>query len=117
MAHRVLSAPVMTKLASSLKVALVGAWLASVCGGCAPDCDPPTSCEEICSGIGDPADPNRDALICVANAGATGGDLVLEDEAGNEVFRCYEELDALGQEVGSCSADYAEAKLEYCGCG
>jgi len=87
----------------------------ALAAGCAPDCEELT-CGEWCEGFSEPSDPDLTFQVCVANASSTSGDFILRDADGEEVYSCEAEYDELGQEVGSCSLDFAGAKLDYCGC-
>ena len=90
--------------------------LALLAAGCGHgDCETET-CGDFCAGYGEAPDPELAFESCVANAGTTGGDLILVDEDGEEVYSCRDEHDELGNEVGTCSYDFAGAKIEYCGC-
>jgi hypothetical protein len=82
---------------------------------CAGDCEEET-CASWCDGLGEPEDPDRVMQLCVANAGATGGDLILRDESGEEVFQCRTEKNELGEELSTCVDDFAAEKSSFCGC-
>jgi hypothetical protein len=98
--------------AASLLVATSAPLLATGCGG---DCELHT-CAEWCEGLGEPADPSASFETCLEGVGTYGSDFVLLDDEGEEVYRCEYEKDELGQEIGSCSYDFAVAKSAYCGC-
>jgi hypothetical protein len=83
--------------------------------GCEGDCEE-ESCSSWCDGLGEPEDPDRTMQLCVANAGESGGDLILRDEDGEEVFSCRTERNALGEEVSTCVDDFAAEKSSFCGC-
>jgi hypothetical protein len=82
---------------------------------CEDDCEV-EGCDDWCDGLGEPEDPDRVMQLCVANTGSTGGDLILRDEDGDEVFRCRTSRNALGEEEGSCVDDFAAEKASFCSC-
>ena len=99
----------MTFLCCALFAAAIAA-----CGN--GDCTDET-CDSFCGDVGSTApDPGKAFQDCVQNAGPDGGDLVLVDDKGAEQFRCRDEHDDLGQQVGTCVDDFAAAKASYCGC-
>lgn len=51
-------------------------------------------------------------LDCVQNT----DDLVLRDVNAEVIYECDVDYDALGQEEGTCTSDYVDAKWDYCGC-
>ena len=95
-----------------MRTMLVVVLAAAACHG---DCEE-TTCGAFCAGMGEAADPDLVFQECIANTSSSGGDFVLRDESGEKVYECSVAYDALGQETGTCTTDFLDARYEYCGC-